>query len=436
MERFERMFVGSVVAAWIWSCGDDPGPDGGAGTTAGEVPGGSTGGTLASTGGAGSGAGNALGIGGESAMGGVGSPGASGGATSSGGSTASGGSVVSGGSAPIGGTSSTGGSTAAGAAPSGGTSSTGGDSGVWRPYSDLSPWNTPIGANPSIDPDSESLIADFESSSEYGEHLDVNIEGFSIPLFWADASTPRVSITCEVGGHGFVGDNGMSATAEIPMPSGAVPDPESDHHLLIIDTGTNTEYGLWNAQDSGGTWTCGLGALQDLNGDGVRPLAAVADPWWEAHGPRACGYGLVAGLIRPEEVEAGVIEHALVIAYPHVRSGFYVSPASTAQASNGAGAEPDRGIPCGGRIQYDPSIDVSTLEGVTPAGQVILRALQTYGAFIGDYSGAISLYADNSPEARAYWSSIAFDSYELMDIIDLADFRVLTIGPMNDNGNG
>jgi len=336
----------------------------------------------------------------------------------------------------------TGGATAPGGAggeggtpSSGGAAGTGGSSTVWRPYSDTSPWNTPIGDDATLDPDSDALIADFESSSQYGEHLDVNIEGYSIPLYWADANTPWVTITCRVGGHGFTGDNGMDATAQIPMPADATPDPESDHHLLIIDTTTNTEYGLWDAQYVGGEWTCGLGALQDLSGEGVRPLAEVADPWWEAHGPRACGYGLSAGLIRAEELEAGVIDHALVVAYPHIRSGWYTSPASTAQGSNGSGAEPNRGIPCGGRIQYDPSIDIDSI-ATSDAGKTILRALQTYGAYVGDFSGAISLYADNSPTARAYYESIDFDSYELLDAIDLADFRVIEIGQMYDNGNG
>jgi hypothetical protein len=321
-----------------------------------------------------------------------------------------------------------GGQEEAGGGPTGGSS-------VWRPYSDESPWNIPIGDSPTLDPNSAALIADFESSSPYGEHLDVNIDGHSIPLYWADADTPQHLVTCRVGGFGFSGDNGMDATAMVPIPGGATPDPASDRHLLIIDRSTNTEYGLWDAEEQGGEWTCGLGATQDVTGDGVRPLAEYANPWWEAHGPRACGYGLIAGLIRPEEIEAGVIEHALVVAYPHIRAGFYVSPASTAQAANGNGAQSDRGIPCGGRIQYDPNIDVDAID-VSDAGKTILQALQIYGAYVGDFSGAISLYADNSPQARAYWDSIGFDSYELLDAIDLADFRVLEIGQMYDNGNG
>jgi hypothetical protein len=309
------------------------------------------------------------------------------------------------------------------------------DSEAWRPFSNDSPWNTPIPDNPAIDPNSDALIADFETSSEWGEHLDVNIGGYSIPLYWADENTPLTEVRCDIGGMGFSGDNGMDATAMVPIPDSAAPDPESDHHLLIVDRSTNLEWGMWNTVNDNGTWTCGLGANIDLLGTGVRPNATQNPTWYTSHGARACGFPLVAGLIRMEEIEAGKIEHALIVAYPHIRSGWFTPPASTAQASNGQGAEPDRGIPCGGRIQLDPRIDLDTL-GLTRSGRIICLALQKYGAYVGDYSGAMSLYAENSPEAQDYWASGVLDTYELQDIIDIAWFRVIEQGELFDNGNG
>jgi hypothetical protein len=173
----------------------------------------------------------------------------------------------------------------------------------------------------------------------------------------------------------------------------------------------------------------------DLNGTGVRPIAQGNPTWYTSHGARACGFPLVAGLIRVEEIQAGRIDHALVVAYPHIRAGFYTPPASTAQAANGVGAQKDRGIPCGGRIQYDPSINLDTLN-LTRSGRIIMQALQEYGAYVGDFSGAMSLYGDGSPEAQAYWDSGVLDSYELLDKISLADFRVVKLGTLYDNGNG
>jgi len=305
---------------------------------------------------------------------------------------------------------------------------------AWRPFSAASPWNTPIAANSALASDSASLVDDFRSSSPYGEHLDVNISGFSVPLYFVDSSTPTHTVTCDLGGQGFSGSNGMNATASVPIPAGAEPDPQSDHHLLIVDKARNLEWGMWATEHNGSTWTCGVGATADLAGTGLRPYKPdLGAKWYEAHGARACGFPLSAGLIRVEELEAGAIEHALVVAYPHIRAGFYMSPASTAQARSGDNAISTRGIPCGGRIQLDPSLDVESL-GLNRAGKIIAKALQKYGAYVGDYSGALSLYAENSDAAKAkYAGTLANDA---LWKLDLARLRVLQFGKLTDDGNG
>lgn len=360
-----------------------------------------------------------------------------GGAANTTGGTGSGGSSIEargGNGGGIGGATTTGGTTSG--KGTGGATATGGASATaWRPFSSDSPWNTPIPANPTLEPDSKALIADFESSSPYGEHLDVNIVGYSIPLYWADGATPVQTVRADVGGTGWTGNNGQNTTGTMPIPNGAQPDPDSDHHLLVIDKAQMKEWGCWNLVKESAGWHAGLCATADLNGTGVRPSAVTNPTWYTSHGARACGFPLVAGLIRADEIAAGRIDHALVVAYPHIRAGWYTSPASTAQAANGAGAQKDRGIPCGGRIQYDPGIDLDQL-GLTRTGRIIMRALQEYGAYVGDFSGAISLYADGSPEAQAYWKTGVLENYELMDHIDLADFRVIKLGELCDNGNG
>jgi len=323
------------------------------------------------------------------------------------------------------------GSTSAG----GNTPPPGGSTGAlsWRPFSSDSPWNTKIPSNPTLEVGSAALIDDFMHSSPYGVHLDVNIQGYSIPLYWADSSTPIRQVLADVGGLGWTGVNGMNATGPMPIPNGAAPDPLSDHSMLVVDKQRAMEWGCWDMVNSSGQWHAGLCATADLNGTGVRVPATQAQPWYIAHGPRACGFPLVAGLIRTDEIRAGVIEHALVVAYPHIRAGWFTPPASTGQARVGDSAISTRGIPCGGRIQFDPSIDVSSL-GLTNSGKIIVKALQDYGAYVGDFSGALSLYAENSPEAQAYWATGVLDGSEVA--VDLSRFRVLKIGTLYDNGNG
>lgn len=305
---------------------------------------------------------------------------------------------------------------------------------AWRPFGADSPWNTPIAANPEIEPDSAGLIADFIGSSPWGPHLDVNIPEYSIPLYWADASTTSYRVLADYGGDGWSGNDGANASGMMPIPAGAAPDSAADHHLLVIDLERNLEWGCWNMSGQDGQWRAGLCATADLSGSGVRPPATVA-PWNRAAGARACGFPLIAGLIRAEEIQAGRIDHALVVAYPHVRAGYFTPPASTWQGANGAGAVSSRGIPCGGRIQFDPTVDIDALP-LGRSGRIIMRALQEYGAYVGDASGALSLYAENAPAAQAYFANGVLDMYELNGKIDLTRFRVIRIALLYGNGSG
>jgi hypothetical protein len=325
-----------------------------------------------------------------------------------------------------------------GAGGAGGTVDTGVASGVWRPFSDQSPWNTPIATDAGVDPDSAALIADFSTISGQTT-IWINIQQYSVPVYWVDSTTtPLVSVMAtDIGGTGFRGgaasDSVAPGSGMAPIPAGAMAAQGTDRHMSIVDRVAGTEWGLWNAApaQTGAGWSAGVAATQDLAGDGVRPPER-SSPWWAGHGPRACGFGVIAGLITADEIRAGAIEHALVIAYPHIRSRYYTPPASSAQGTTSE-AIATRGILCGGRIQLDPALDVTTL-GLGPAGVAIARALQKYGAFVGDFSGAVSLYADASPDAQAYWSGGALDNGSAQPI-PLDRFRVLTIGTTYDNMN-
>jgi hypothetical protein len=315
---------------------------------------------------------------------------------------------------------------------------TGVASSVWRPFNDQSPWNTPIATDAAVDPDSAALIADFSTISGQTA-LWINIQQYSVPVYWVDSTaTSLVSVMAtDIGGTGFrtgaASDSVAPGSGMAPIPAGAMAAQGTDRHLSIVDRVARVEWGLWNAAPAttGTGWSAGVAATQDLAGDGVRPPERN-NPWWAGHGPRACGFGVVAGLITADEMRAGAIEHALVIAYPHIRSRYYTPPASSAQGTTSE-AIATRGILCGGHIQLDPALDLTTL-GLAPGGLAIARALQKYGAFVGDFSGAVSLYADASADAQAYWSTGVLDNGSAQ-AIPLDRFRVLTIGTTYDNMN-
>ncbi len=326
--------------------------------------------------------------------------------------------TATGGAAAGGGTASSGGS-AAGGSGAGGAGAGGGE--VWRPFSDDSPWNTPIPEDAAIHGESRGLISHLINSSEF-EGLGVSITPWSVPVYWVDGSIPRVAVRTPLS------NEGENLTLYWPVPADAKPAPEADAHMTLIDSEAGYAYDFWaSAKREDGSWDCGLCASIDLNGTGVRPPSGSSAAWWESHGSRACGFPLIAGLIRAEEIKAGRIDHALTIAYPGVRQGSFTPPASTGHPQNGI-ISPDQGIPCGGRLQLDPAIDVSSL-GLSPDAEIIARALQEYGAYVGDFSESINLYADGSDKAQAAFQGVLSSGQNLG--IDLEQLRVIQWGPLH-----
>jgi len=303
------------------------------------------------------------------------------------------------------------------------------DSGIprgsaWRPFSDASPWNTPIPSDAALRPDSDALVAHLVASHD--GPLFVSISPWSVPVYEVDGSTPTVSVRTPLS------NEGEGLTFEWPVPAGALPAPELDGHMTIVDRVSGRGYDFYQGMPRGdGTWDCTLCSTIDLNGTGVRPPKGGSTPWYQSHGSRACGFPLIAGLIRPEEIEAGRIDHALVIAYPALRQRWFRSPASTGHPPNGLISEGE-GVPCGGRFQLDPSLDVESL-GLSPAGVAIARALQEYGAYVGDFAGSINLYADGSEEAREYWYGGAMDDF-VVSSLDLSRLRVIEWGELTPDG--
>jgi len=408
------------------------GASGSAGTGNGNVVGAS--GATGTGGAPGVGAGAAAGTAGSVGSGKAGAGGASGAGAGAGGAGVAGAGVAGAGVAGAGGSSvfvPDAGGMAGATVDSGGQVATDAGTGTsntaWRPFSAASPWNTPIASNAKLAPDSAALISDFATSSQW-PFMTVNIETYSVPVYFVDATTPLQTVKATtVGGLGF--DQG---SAQVPIPAGAQPAAGTDQHLAIVNKQTNQEWGMWAAANSSSGWTCAVCATADLTGLGARP-PTQNPPWWMGHGARACGFPLIAGLITVDEMRAGSIEHALAIAYPHIRSRYYVEPASTAQPTTDQ-AIGTRGVPCGGRMQLDPSLNLDQM-GLSASGKIIARALQKYGAFVADFSGAMSLYADASPAAQAAWKGGLLTTYEIKDVIGLGKFRVLEMGTLYDNAN-
>jgi hypothetical protein len=252
---------------------------------------------------------------------------------------------------------------------------------IERPFHKDSIWNRPIETDPKLDPDSDKMIKQLTTVT----HNIVNIDGinglWSVPVYYAKAGTPLQRV-CDADGN--------APCADVPIPAGVRASPDSDGKAVIIDLAADPPraWSFWRlAPNSRGLWTVDRGAfgwanISD-NGDG---LTHYDGGRW---GGRVSGWNYYAGLIQPEEIQQGRIDHALLINIPaKTASTEYVWPA---RASDGSSGNPNA-IPIGARLQLDPSIDVETLP-LSRGGKIIARALQEYGAWVGDTGSMAALNA-------------------------------------------
>lgn len=273
----------------------------------------------------------------------------------------------------------------------------------WRPFSADSPWNTPIAADAETDRNSDVLVAGLAKDGG----LYVNIPEWTVTVRYFDsARSVRASVRPLFPGR-F--GPGFEPGQRVPLPDGAVPEGAGDgqaHYVSLVDPIQNK---AWDLRQGGrtaqGDWFAGFGAAVDLSGTGV------ARPWMQAEradlsgGARPSGIPLIAGLIRLDDVKAGQINHALAFAYRGARPGWFVPPASTALEASPERIGRDFGLPMGARIQLNRDYDIENTK-LSPAGKVIARALQEYGAVLVDEAGATVLFAEGGPELAPQWEGI------------------------------
>lgn len=280
-------------------------------------------------------------------------------------------------------------------------------------YSPTSFWNTPIVTNPVIDPKSSSMIA--SAISEYASNavLD-NDNDWGMSYVYASSNSKTYTVACNTY---CTGD-----TISFPIPPGARPNLGSDHHLAVING--SQELDMWDASynASKDSWSAGVRAVTDITGWGANCAQGQ-----HCNGAIAAGFALLGGSIRPEEIANGVINHALALTTPATRAGYIACPAThTDGASDSANA-----IPEGALIQLDPSFNVSGQSW--PAWEkTVAIALQTYGAYVVDTSGALALYAVSDMNAgNTSWASVGMTKFPSLSNLPWSSFRVIKIQSCN-----
>ena len=171
------------------------------------------------------------------------------------------------------------------------------------------------------------------------------------------------------------------------------------------------------------TWSAGTVVVNDLFGWGATcPLGE------HCNGGRAAGFAALGGAVRPEEIAQGHIDHALVLATPYNLAKYIACPATHTD-----GIAPAPALPEGARIQLDPNYDVD-VQNWPRWVKIIAHALQTYGAYNGDYSDVVNLYGvtDQNPGVPSWRSvGVPVDQYRNLNMLPWNRMRVIRLTSCN-----
>ena len=261
-----------------------------------------------------------------------------------------------------------------------------------HPFADTSPWNTSVLGQPT-DENSDTFmrlanqrVGLVEKGNAPPQRTTItnragvfiNTDRWSIPIVTTASGTPTRLVCRQLPPYCGDGANVPS----LPIPTNASPNPSYDGAFVVEDAGNGVAYAMWRARRVGDVISYQFLRKWTLNGSGYQVPNSVS----------TIGSGLpsFAGVLLPEEIKAGRIEHALAIALPGPARDKYVQPAS---ATDGVG--PTNSIPEGARMRLKPGVRTPRLLPRTNvvAQRAIMKALRTYGAIVVERSRVPSLYA-------------------------------------------
>jgi hypothetical protein len=220
------------------------------------------------------------------------------------------------------------------------------------------PWREDVSHLP-LSPYSSAWVASIGSSGHL--HPDFGSDPtYGIPYSVVPAGQVKVAIT-------FTAYGDQSDPGPYPIPASAAIESGSDRHVLVA-SGDCKIYELYGAARSGSGWKAASGAVFDLTSDALRPAG-----WTSAD---AAGLPILPGLVRPDEIASGHIDHALRFTVNTSQTG-HISPATHDAGSTASTSVP----PMGARFRLKASYDISHFHG---ASLVILQTLKTYGMFVAD----------------------------------------------------
>jgi hypothetical protein len=256
-----------------------------------------------------------------------------------------------------------------------------------RPFRKGSYWNTPLGRAP-VDPHNRAYIRDAMVRAHTQNYLRLVLGDWGMPVYRSNGGDPAYRINPASG-----------PTVRVHIPKRARSMPTADAALTVMDRATHQVVSLHGAQfhRKSNTWTArGLSRYWSHTNGIARGLPG---------GSRGnIGHRGIPGSVQAvtrREINRGVIRHRLEIYWwatspktPLGRSAYF--PMTSSEAGN------EGIVPEGIVIRIRRSVNLKS-KHLSPAAYTIARALQRYGAVIGDNSGSGN---NLKLQANANWKGV------------------------------
>ena len=195
----------------------------------------------------------------------------------------------------------------------------------------------------------------------------------------------------------------------------------ADCHLIVLSRSEQRLYEIYHSTiDTNDDFYGGCLALWDTSkaadADGRGQQCTSAD---------AAGFPIAPLLFTADEIAAGEIDHAIRFILPNsmIRAKKYVAPATHGTNTSG----PATSIPYGGHMRLRADYPIETL---SPAAQVVAKALQKYGMYMSD-GGNIALTAAADATGCHTWEEVGLGPQDLA-ALKATDFEVIDHGPTMD----
>ncbi len=245
-------------------------------------------------------------------------------------------------------------------------------------------FTTPI-TNPVIRSDSAAFMQQFIAGKFWNPNFSIGSYGVAV-VKGTGEFTPFPPGPVAENGAQYLGKAGKFPVPKVPP--GTKPVSGTDGHLAVIVD--RTVYEIFKATVSAdGTITNAKAVGRaSLDGNGQTNNADAPS--------NAAGLSLLAGLITPEELASGHIDHALAFSVPGIKGGTAIFPAwsNVGVSCSEVGKNPCNTVLAeGSKIQLDPSVNIS---GLPEPQKTIAKALQTHGAYLRDNGGSFAIYGETS----------------------------------------